>query len=549
MQHAYERGLVHRDIKPANLMLTPDGVVKLLDLGLARLQQAETDDKSSTMTAEGAIMGTPDYIAPQQALESHTVDIRADLYSLGCTLYFLLTGQVPFPGRLLTDKLLKHQLHEPQPIEQLRPDVSSWVARVVRKLMAKRPADRYQNPAELAEVLATRGELGVSSSDEAETIVQRCPTVVRPFVESPASAFVRNEPDTDSRVSDAPQRPREQKYRWLRYGVGGGLVLLVGITFLLFLLKPSVQQTRQENTESSTRRGMRPANRVRAKVDEAWLMEVAAMPAEQPIEAVAAKLKECNPDFDGKVTHTIQDGVVTELQFLTDKVTDISPVRALVGLRRLNCGGTRGEGKLDDLSLLKGMNLTTLACAGTQVEDLSPLKGMQLTELNVWYTPVSDLTPLQGMPLTILGCGGTQVAELSPLKGMKLDELNVWGTPVPDLSPLKGMKLTTLACGSTPVSDLSPLQGMMLKTLHFDHTPVSDLSPLRDMKLTCFSCEATRVLNLSPLKAMPLKTLSCDVKVEQDREILRSIKTLETINGKPVAQFWKEVRDRSPPQP
>ena len=100
LQHAYERGMVHRDIKPANLLLTAKGdVVKVLDMGLARLDRPEKDaGASSTLTQEGAVMGTPDYIAPEQARDSHTVDIRADLYSLGCTLYFLLAGRVPFPG-------------------------------------------------------------------------------------------------------------------------------------------------------------------------------------------------------------------------------------------------------------------------------------------------------------------------------------------------------------------------------------------------------------------------------------------------------------------
>ena len=94
LQHAFERGMVHRDIKPANLLLTADGkTVKILDMGLARLDRPSADgEASSTMTQEGAVMGTPDYIAPEQAMESHTVDIRADLYSLGCTFYYLLTG-------------------------------------------------------------------------------------------------------------------------------------------------------------------------------------------------------------------------------------------------------------------------------------------------------------------------------------------------------------------------------------------------------------------------------------------------------------------------
>ena len=95
-------------------------------------------------------MGTLDYIAPEQAMDSHDVDIRADLYSLGCTLYFLLTGKAPFPGGEALQKLLKHRLEEPVPVEQLRPDVPPGVAAVVRKLMAKRPEDRYQTPAEAA---------------------------------------------------------------------------------------------------------------------------------------------------------------------------------------------------------------------------------------------------------------------------------------------------------------------------------------------------------------------------------------------------------------
>src|SRR4051812_1778068 len=139
LQHAHDRGMVHRDIKPANLLLTADGkVVKVLDMGLARLDSAE-EDKSSTMTQEGAFMGTPDYIAPEQAVESHTVDIRADLYSLGCTFYCLLTGRVPFPGGTLIQKLDKHRYAEAIEIGTLRPDVPRAVAAVVRKLMAKRP--------------------------------------------------------------------------------------------------------------------------------------------------------------------------------------------------------------------------------------------------------------------------------------------------------------------------------------------------------------------------------------------------------------------------
>lgn len=155
LQHAHERGLVHRDIKPANLLLANQtGTLKILDMGLARLCQEVHGEASSQLTQEGTVVGTPDFMAPEQTLDAHLVDIRADLYSLGCTLYYLLTAQVPFPGGSLGQKLMRHQLREPAPVESLRPEVPVEVAAIVRTLLAKQPAERFQTPIELANALS-----------------------------------------------------------------------------------------------------------------------------------------------------------------------------------------------------------------------------------------------------------------------------------------------------------------------------------------------------------------------------------------------------------
>src|SRR6185437_6913489 len=180
--------------------------------------------------------------------------------------------------------------------------------------------------------------------------------------------------------------------------------------------------------------------------EEEWLKAVGAMPPEKQVEAVVARLKERNPGFDGKETHKIEGGVVTELGFLSDHVTDISPVRVLTGLRTLLCSGTilhydLGKGQLADLSPVKNLKLTSLLCGGTQVTDLSPLKDMKLTKLYCHNTQVSDLTPLKDMMLKLLNCNHTKVADLTPLKDMKLTYLNCNHTKVTDLSPLKGMPL------------------------------------------------------------------------------------------------------------
>jgi WD40 repeat protein/tRNA A-37 threonylcarbamoyl transferase component Bud32 len=155
LQHAHERGLVHRDIKPHNLMLVRrDGVVKILDLGLARLRPVARDgEASSVVTREGAVMGTPDYMAPEQVLDPHTADVRADIYSLGCTLYQLLTGVPPFPGGTFGQKISGHLSQEPAPLEAKRPEVPAELAAVVRRMMAKKPSDRPQTPAEVAQAL------------------------------------------------------------------------------------------------------------------------------------------------------------------------------------------------------------------------------------------------------------------------------------------------------------------------------------------------------------------------------------------------------------
>jgi serine/threonine protein kinase len=117
-------------------------VVKILDMGLARLHSTGGNEK--TLTQDGVVVGTPDYLAPEQALSAHTADIRADLYSLGCTLYFLLSGKPPFQGGALAEMLLKHQMEEAVPLDRVRPDVPADVAGVVRVLMAKRPENRKE---------------------------------------------------------------------------------------------------------------------------------------------------------------------------------------------------------------------------------------------------------------------------------------------------------------------------------------------------------------------------------------------------------------------
>ncbi len=169
LEHASQREVTHRDIKPSNILIMIDGRAKLVDMGLARLQQVEssTDD----LTASGVTLGTFDYISPEQARDPRNTDVRSDLYSLGCTLYFMLTGHPPFPDGTVLQKLLSHSSDEPPDLRQYRPDVDEEVARIVHKLLAKQPDQRFQSPRDLiGELLLVADRLNLSGIRANSTI-------------------------------------------------------------------------------------------------------------------------------------------------------------------------------------------------------------------------------------------------------------------------------------------------------------------------------------------------------------------------------------------
>ncbi|MFN7732574.1 MAG: serine/threonine protein kinase [Pirellula sp.] len=153
LQHAHDEGLIHRDVKPANLLVNKEGVIKVLDLGLALFQ--DQGDGSLTMEYNDKVLGTADYLAPEQALNSHNVDNRADIYGLGCTMYFLLTGQPPFPDGSIASRIIKHQTTMPPDIRKARPDCPGELDGICVKMMQKDPRYRYTSCTQVAEVLET----------------------------------------------------------------------------------------------------------------------------------------------------------------------------------------------------------------------------------------------------------------------------------------------------------------------------------------------------------------------------------------------------------
>jgi serine/threonine-protein kinase len=169
LSHAARRDVVHRDIKPSNVLVTPEGKAKLVDMGLARLHQVEQADND--LTASGVTLGTFDYISPEQARDPRSADVRSDLYSLGCTFYFMLTGRPPFPDGTVLQKLLQHQGDEPPDPRQFCPQLPDDVHRILKRLLAKWPDDRYQQPGELvAELTMAAVRLGLRPASPGSSV-------------------------------------------------------------------------------------------------------------------------------------------------------------------------------------------------------------------------------------------------------------------------------------------------------------------------------------------------------------------------------------------
>jgi serine/threonine-protein kinase len=195
LAHAHERGIVHRDVKPSNLVLSELGQIKILDLGLSALMEA--DDAASFATADGRIVGTVDYMSPEQAAALN-IDGRSDLFSLGCTMYQLLSGRLPFPGETIAECLALRIKGHPTPITDFRPDLSPHLIQLLVKLMARRPDDRFQTAAEAAESLQTLADQQAGSLCTPRPALQPVPDPSVP------------QPDASSDLSSAvgPSAPR-----------------------------------------------------------------------------------------------------------------------------------------------------------------------------------------------------------------------------------------------------------------------------------------------------------------------------------------------------
>lgn len=445
LDYAHRRGVVHRDVKPSNLMLDEHGTVKVLDMGLARLHQhssESTDGSDLELTQSRQLMGTYGYLAPEQALDARKADHRADIYSLGCTLHFLLTGKPPYSGASALERLIVEReapTLEPIHVEGVAPTLNPTFQRMV----ARSPDDRYQSMREVIEQLRGAEEAHVTTQVGNKSTMPRQPrpsrlplrrstvlgtllvlltTAIGVIALTGKKLVVRTDgPLTTALVNKLGIMVRNRATH-LEHRCGVGRTTLNPGDYDILVKKSPVGLN-----FSSTRISIR---RLRQ-----WTLYVTLQPQELSdveFERVVEELQRLNPEYDGKHAVYKREGQDVILRFspldpgLTPPRDKILPLR--------------------DITPLAGVCLTKLYLDHTEVDDLRPLRHMSLHFLSLNYTNVDDLSPISQVPLTDLYLTGTRVASLREIERMPLERISIVETQVSDLTPLRGMPLSEIYC-------------------------------------------------------------------------------------------------------
>jgi hypothetical protein len=540
--YAHEHGIVHRDIKPGNIVLLADGTAKIFDLGLSK-SLVETAG-AAFRTGSGATLGTPYYMSPEQARGMSAVDGRSDIYSLGATLYHLVTGEPPFTGSDVFEVVARHLSDKVPDPRDLREDVPEGIVHVIRRMMAKDPGDRYPDCKALL--------------DDLEQVMEDRPPKTQPIE---VLRTVLAPPRLTRRQARFKARLSRRRSRRTTIVLLGGLLPVAILVLILAARRPaapaghdaspgapaaSVMQRPARPSDAPAPPGATPPRRgedapsaaeatgstgrsmksIREEAARRQLDDILALErdGEIPHDALLARVEGFSSSYAdtqaGRDAHDLLDRLQARTApadapspetalppeawaaAVATLPPDVQVQRVVERLRRLNPGydGTASP-------IIRDGRVEELALPAQHVTDLSPVTAL--------------------VHLRVLACAGRWDETTQQLTRGHLE----------DLGPLRDTALRSLDVSGTLVTDLSPLRSLRLTHLDCSHNSIRDLGPLRWMPLQEIRCRRTAVADLSPLKGLPIKSIWFEVDPARDAAVLKTLPMLATINGEPAAGF------------
>lgn len=493
LAYAHAQGIVHRDVKPSNLLVDPAGAVKVLDMGLARFD-AEVGAASTEreLTQTGAVMGTIDYMAPEQALNTSRADAKSDVYGLGCTLYRILTGTNAFGGETMVEKILAHREHPIPPLCKARPDAPPALEAFLGRMLSKKPDQRptMQETADTLATVLTAVSNTMPSLPQAVRSNARAPSVAGPM---------------QTATAHASQMPPKRRSPLVLVGAAGaaGLLILGGVLFVIRDKDGNKLAEVNAPDGSSVTASVVPSATAPAPI-------ATQTTASKPTPVAVTKVDEPTP---ATITTTTVNPTIP---------APFATAAAPRSRSRVPLPPALGS-ELPPAEQLLAINRKLSETNGKPVQARNPVFGDEgIVELEFNNADLTDITPLTGLPLRRLSLYNNKnlAGDLTALRGMPLEELNLqYCAKLTSIRGLEGAplkKLNLYQCESI-AGDLSLLRGSEIASLNVRY---------------CY--ELTSLEGIQALPIVELDIHDCRKLTVADHQIIAGLKTLQKLTtGKP----------------